>query len=243
MKEFLMAILYQPIWNALVGLYNLIPGENVGVAIIVLTVLIKVVLFPFSLQSLRSQKAMQAIQPKLDEIKKKYKGEKEKLAKAMMEVYAKEKVSPLSSCIPLLIQLPILIALYMVLRDGLVEPRADLLYTFVSNPGALNPHFLGMDLAVPSIIIALGAGIAQFFQTKLIQVRKPPKAVEKSEGAKDESMMGMVNKQMLYVMPIITVVIGAGLPGGLVLYWFTTNVLTVFQQMIFVKHKEAPKPS
>lgn len=237
MKEVLITILYQPLWNALVWLYDVLPGGNLGLAIIGLTIIIKLILFPLTIQSLRSQKSMQAIQPKLEEIKQTYKGNREGQAKAMMELYAKEKVSPLSSCLPLLIQLPILIALYMVLRDGLGHPAPELLYSFVKNPGALNAAFLGMDLAKSSIVLAVLAGIAQFFQTKMIQVKKPPAAVAKSEGAKDESMMSMVNKQMLYVMPVVTVFIGAGLPGGLVLYWFVTNVLTVIQQAIFLKPK------
>ena len=136
-----------------------------------------------------------------------------------------------------MIQLPILIALYMVLRDGLGTGSPELLYPFVENPGSLHAAFLGMDLAKSSIVLAVLAGIAQFFQTKMIQVNKPPAAIAKSEGAKDESMMSMVNKQMLYVMPIVTVFIGAGLPGGLVLYWFVTNVLTVIQQAVFLKPK------
>lgn len=242
MKEFLTVILYQPLWNALVWLYDVLPGANLGLAIVALTIIIKVILFPFTLQSLRSQKAMQAIQPKLEEIKQKYKGNREGQAKAMMELYAKEKVSPLSSCLPLLIQFPILIALYMVLRDGLGTPSPELLYPFVGNPGSLNPAFLGMDLAKPSIILAILAGAAQFFQTKMIQVKKPPAVIAKSEGVKDESMMSMVNKQMLYVMPAVTVFIGIGLPGGLVLYWFVTNALTVIQQAVFLKPKmEEPK--
>lgn len=238
MKEFFTTIFYQPLWNALVWLYDVIPGSDIGLAIIGLTIVIKLVLLPFSIQATRSQRVMQTLQPKLDELKAQYKDEKEKLAKAMMELYSKEKVSPLSSCLPLLIQLPILIALYRVLIAGLGEPQPELLYPFVENPGKLDPMFFGfVDLGKRNFMLAILAGIVQFWQTKMIQVKPPPSAVAKAPGAKDESMMAMMNKQMLYVMPAMTVVIGAGLPGGLALYWLVTNLLTVAQQYVFLRKK------
>lgn len=237
MMHLLTIIFYQPLWNALIWLYDVLPGESMGLAIIGLTVLIKLVLFPFSQQALRSQRAMQTLQPKLDALKIQYKDDKEKLGKAMMELYKEERVNPLSSCLPLLIQFPILIALYRVLRAGLGHPSPELLYPFVHNPSALHAIFLGMDLEKPSIILALLAGAVQFVQTKMIQVKAPPKNIAREPGAKDESMMALMNKQMLYVMPVVTVFIGAGLPGGLALYWFVTNALTVAQQALFLKRK------
>src|SRR3989338_3874182 len=117
--NFFTTIFYQPLWNALVWFYNILPGHDIGLAIILLTIVIKIILFPFTLQSLRSQKAMQTLQPKLDALKQQYKDDKEGQAKAMMELYKTEKVSPFSSCLPLLIQLPFLFALYRVLQNGL----------------------------------------------------------------------------------------------------------------------------
>lgn len=237
------ALLYQPIWNALVWFYNIIPGQDIGLAIIAITILLKIILFPFTLQGLRSQKALQALQPKIEEIKKKYKGQKEVLAKEMMELYKREKVSPLSSCLPLLIQLPILIALYQVLRAGLGEPPVELLYPFVQDPNGINPMFLGfVDLAKVSIPLAVMAGAVQFVQTRMLQVKRPPKEVRGSEGAKDETIMTTMNKQMMYVMPVITVVIGASLPGGVMLYWLVTSLLTVAQQKFFLDKKTKPSP-
>jgi len=221
-----------------VWLYNVLPRHDIGLAIIILTAVIKIILFPFTLQSLRSQKAMQTLQPKLDALKIQFKDDKEGLAKAMMELYKTEKVSPFSSCLPLLVQLPFLFALYRVLRNGLGGRAPELLYSFVHNPGPLDPHFFGMNLAKSSIVLAVIAGLMQFWQTKLIQVKPPPPAIAKAEGAKDESVMSMVNKQMLYMMPVMTVVIGAGLPGGLALYWVVMNALTVLQQLLFMRDKK-----
>lgn len=236
MIQLFTVIFYQPLWNALVMIYNFIPGHDIGWSIILLTIAIKVILFPFSLQSLRSQKAMQTLQPKISALKAQYKDNKEKQASAMMELYKNEKVSPLSSCLPLLIQFPILIALYQVLQAGLGHPSPELLYGFVRNPGTLDPNFLGViNLSSPNYILAILAGIFQFIQTKMIQVKPPPAAVSETPAAKDESTMAMMNKQMLYVMPVMTVFIGAGLPGGLTLYWLVNNIVTVIQQFYFLK--------
>lgn len=229
-------IFYQPLFNALVWLYAMVPGTDIGIAIILLTVLLKFVLWPFSLQTLRSQKAMTELQPKLKELQEKHKGKKEELAKATMQLYAKEKVSPFASCLPLLVQLPFLIALYQVLRDGLESKKFELLYTFVSNPGHIDPFFFGLlNLATPNFILALLAGGAQFLQSKMLTTRRPPKAVQGKEGSKDEDTMARMNKQMMYMMPAITVIISAGLPAGLALYWLVQSLLTVGQQALFFR--------
>src|SRR3989344_8914723 len=124
-------ILYQPILNALVVLYNIVPGRDLGVSILLLTLLIKLVLYPLTARSLKVQRQMQLLQPKINELQKKYKGQKEVLSKELMGLYKKEKVNPFSSCLPLLIQLPFLIAVYRVFIDGLKPAAISGLYTFV----------------------------------------------------------------------------------------------------------------
>lgn len=243
--EIFHIVLYQPIYNLLVFLYNVVPGQDIGVAIIILTVVIKLLLYPFSLKSIRSQRALSELQPKIDELKSKLKDKKEEMAKAMMELYSKEKVSPFSSCLPLLIQLPILFALYRVMRDGLRQAEVGHLYSWVANPGHIDPMFLNIvDLAVPNIFLAVLAGLVQFWQAKMMSVKQPPKKLRKKEGARDENLMATMNKQMVYFMPIMTVVIGASLPGGLTLYWLVNNLLTVGQQYIsFGKIKKEKQES
>jgi len=190
--------------------------------------------------------AIKEQQKQIDELKKKYKDEKEKMASELMALYKQEKVNPLSSCLPLLIQLPFLIAVYQVFRNGLSSHGLNLLYPFVANPGTINTLSLGfVDLLKPNIILAILAAAAQFFQTKMIQVNRPPKdkTGQVPAGAKDEDMMAIMNKQMLYFMPLMTVFIGASLPGGLTFYWFLTTVLTVLQQWwMFRKKKDNDTP-
>ncbi len=224
-------IFLEPTFNALIALYNLV--GDVGLAIIFLTIIVRLIIFPVTLKSLKSQKALQELQPKLSALKEKYKGDKPGLAKATMELYKAEKVNPAASCLPLLIQLPIFIALYQALRIGLENGGFDLLYGFVNNPGTLNSVAFGfLDLAKVNIPIAVLAGLSQFWQAKMLARNKPS---EKSPGAKDETMLAAMNKQMLYVMPVMTVVIGASLQGGVILYWLVTNLLTIVQQYVFLK--------
>ncbi|MBM3204574.1 membrane protein insertase YidC [Candidatus Uhrbacteria bacterium] len=234
--------LLQPILNLLIWLYNLIPGQDLGWAIIVLTLLIKLVLYPFTVAQIKQQRALQSLQPKIDEIRKRLNDNKEEQAKELMALYAKEKVNPAASCLPLLIQLPILIALYQALSISLGSNELNLLYTFIAHPSFINTKFLGLlDLTRPSYMLAVAAALIQFVQSK--QMLKPPAAtitpppaeVAQSPGAKDESLATTMNKQMMYMMPVVTGIIGFTLPGGLTLYWFVMSLLTILQQGWLIK--------
>ncbi|NQV90610.1 membrane protein insertase YidC [Candidatus Uhrbacteria bacterium] len=232
--------LYVPIFNLLVFFYNIFGGVDIGFAIIALTIVIKLILWPFMSKSLKSQKALQELQPKIEELKVTHADDKEGLAKAMMELYQAEKVNPLASCLPLLIQLPILIALYQVLLAGFGSETLGELYGFIPNPGEINHIFFGViDLSVPSLYLAVLAGYFQFMQTRMLMHRRPPAQVKGKKGSKDETMLASMNKSMLMFMPAITVVIGATLPAGLTLYWVTVNIVSILQQQ-FVFSKITP---
>lgn len=239
MQVFFSAILFEPILNAFVFLYNYI--GDVGIVITIITVLIKVGLYPLTNKSISAQKSLTDLQPKLEEIKAKHKDNQQVLAQETMKLYKEHKVNPFGSCLPMLVQLPIFFALYYVLRDLLGDaPSFDLLYSFVQNPESINPISLGLfDLSKVSIVLAALAAGTQFFQAKMFSKKKPPKAA--GEGGKDEGMMGMMNKQMLYFMPFLTLIIGLQFPGGLTLYWFLSTLITLLQQVfIFKKDKDGP---
>lgn len=223
-------ILYRPLFNFFVELYNILPGHDVGLVIVVITILLRLVVYPLTSSSIKAQRSMQELQPKLEALKKEYKDDQQKMAQATMELYRNNKINPLSSCLPLLIQLPILLALYWVMRDALTSTNlATELYSFVANPGTINPLTLNrFNLLNPSIWLAVLAGLAQFLQAKTMSRQMPPKNA--GEGGKDESMAAMMNKQMLYMMPVMTVLIGATLPAGLTLYWFWSTILMAAQQ-------------
>ena len=229
MKELFTLVFYQPILNLLVFFYNIIPGHDIGLAIILITVLIKLILHPFSVKSLKSQKALQELQPKIEAIKAKYKDQKEVLAAEMMKLYKNEKVSPFSSCLPLLIQFPFLIAVYQVFSVGLSNKSLSLIYPFIANPGTLSPIAFGLlDFSKHNIVLALITGVAQYWQTKMLMQKKP---AVKSIGAADENIMAIMKKQMTILMPAMTAIIGASLPSGLVFYWLVLTVLTGWQQL------------
>ena len=237
MSALFNAILYQPIFNAFVALYNIIP--DAGAVILIITIIIKVALYPMTSKSIKAQKSMTEIQPKLEEIKKQYGEDKQRVAQETMKLYKEHKVNPLGSCLPLLIQLPVFIALYWVLRAALTSDNFDLLYSFVANPGHINPVTMGLfDLSqTGNIILAMLAGGAQFLQARMFSKKKPP--ANAGKGAKDESMSAMMNKQMTYFMPFITLLIGFQLPAGLALYWFLSTALTSLQQVFLFKQDDA----
>lgn len=238
MGEFFHTILVQPILNILVLLYDFLPGADIGFAIIALTILIKLLLWPFMQQSLKSQKALQELQPKIEELKQQHKDDREALAKATMSLYQKEKVNPFSSCLPLLVQLPVLIALYQVLLKGFGPDILGDLYAFVPKPEDIQYMFLGLvDLSSPNLVLALLAGGFQFWQTRMLVSKQPPKTVQKSSGALDESMLASMNKSLTLFMPVLTVVFGATLPGGLTLYWVTITVVSILQQTLIFRKK------
>ncbi len=242
MSALFHTILYQPIFNLFIFLYNVVPGHDVGIVILIVTVLVRLALYPLTTSSIKAQKSMSELQPKLEALKKQYPDDKQKQAQATMELYKTHKINPLSSCLPMLIQLPILLALFWVMRDSLESHNiAQNLYPFVVNPGTINPLSLGfINLAAPSVVLAVLAGLAQFLQAKTMTTKQPPKAA--GESGKDEGMAAMMNKQMLYMMPVLTVVIGIKFPAGLTLYWFLSTVLMVLQQMIITKKSPFSNP-
>jgi len=233
--------LFQPIFNIFVGLYNLVPGHDVGVVVLIITILIRLALYPLTNKSIKAQRSLQELQPKMEEMKKKYKDDKQKQTQAIMELYKNNKVNPLGSCLPMLVQLPILIALYMVLRDVLASNNlAENLYSFIANPGTIEVISFGfLDMSKPSIVLAVMAGAAQYWQAKTMSRKQAPKKA--GSGAKDENMMAMMNKQMLYFMPVLTVFIGATLPAGLTLYWFFGTLLMALQQ-VYLNKKPSDDP-
>ncbi len=241
-------IVFQPILNLLIWLYNVIPGGDFGYAIIALTLIVKLLLYPLTVSQIKQQRALQDLQPKIDEVRNRLKDDKDAQAKELMDLYKREKVNPAASCLPLLIQLPIFLGLFRALRDGLASHSLNLLYPFIANPGTINKMFLHfVDLSKPNYVLAVLAGAVQFWQSwqifrKPSPAKAPPDDVKKTEGAQDESMAAMMNKQMLYVMPVVTIFIGISLPGGLTLYWLVMSLLTVGQQALFLRKPQPPKP-
>ncbi len=234
-------IIFRPLLNALIFLVDIIPGDELGFAIIFLTLVIRFALYPLSYKALKSQKQMSALQPKIKEIQKKYKDDKQKQSEEMMKFYKENDINPFSGCLPFLIQLPILIGLYRVFLSELNGGELTGLYSFVSAPENINNMFLGLvNLTEPSLILAVLAGFSQFILSKMTFSLKKKTGASKNDKPDFQNVMG---KQMTYVLPVITVFIAQSFPSGLVLYWLTTTLFSLAQQLIINRKMEEDEGS
>lgn len=249
---------YQPLVNALIFFYQFL-GQNLGWAIIGLTVVIRGILTPLTLPSMRSAQKIKDLQPELNKLKEKYGHDKQVFAQKQLEFYKEKGVNPAAGCLPQIVQLVILIALYQAFNQVLksngdtIANLNQLLYSPLQLPlnAVLNSKFLYLDLTKPDIfmipalklgpilidklpgLFLVASAVTQFLSSKLMM---PAAAAgeEKSkltEGASDDMAVAM-QKQMLYLFPIMTLFIGFTFPSGLVLYWFTFSVFMLVQQII-----------
>lgn len=227
--------LYKPIFNTLIFLVSFMPNHNLGWAIILLTFIVKVILLVPNQKALKAQKAMQKVQPQLDALKKKYKENPQKLAEETMKIWQKHKVNPMSSCLPMLIQFPVLIALFYVVKDGLDFINPQLLYDSLKTFDAslIQPVFLGLiDLTkINFIALPIIVGLLQFGQMRL--------TLGKSlKDAPVDSPMPMMNKTMIYVMPILIAFFTASLPAAVGFYWGASTIFGIAQQFVVNRSKD-----
>lgn len=226
--------IYLPLYNGLVFLIDKVPGHDVGIAVIVLTLVVKLVLFPLSLRVARTQEEQKKVAPFLEEIKKKHKGNKQGEAEATMALYKTHNIHPFSGILLLLVQLPILFGLYFVFaRGGLPTINPGLLFHFVEAPTFVNMEFLNLIniAAHHSIILAILAGASQFVYA---QLSAPPPIGEK--GSFQADMAKSMNIQIRYVLPVIIAIISYSLAAAVPLYWFTSNLFMIAQEYIVRKH-------
>lgn len=249
-------IVFRPLLNLLVFLYHYIP--DVGVVIILVTILVRLVLAPSMNRSLKSQRAMNELQPKLNEVREKHKDNQEAQARAIMQLYRDHKINPLSSCLPLLIQLPLLIALYNVFRSALGNHISGL-YPFIADPGTIKPTFLGLlDLSrvpwpslmqdlrglfsgaagfaqvvqhiyLPGLLLAILTGATQFIQSKMMLPKEPNT---------DPSARAMAT-QTTYIFPVVGFLVALGFPAGLALYWVAMTLFGIGQQYYVLRKQGA----
>ena len=240
LRRFWTEIFYRPIFNVLVFLISVLPKHSLGWGIILLTLIVKLILLGPNHKALKAQKAMQKVQPQLEALKIKYKNDPQKLAKETMAIWKKYKVSPMSSCLPMLIQFPVLIALFYVVKDGFGYNNPSVLYGTLKgfDLQTVDPTFLGIiDLTqVNIIVLPLIVGGLQFFQMRLtlgkVKIQKP---VVKKNGP---DPMPMMNKMMQYLMPGMIAVFTASLPAAVGFYWGTSTLFGIGQQVIVNRSKD-----
>jgi YidC/Oxa1 family membrane protein insertase len=228
LKDIARVILYQPLYNTLIFLTYLIPGHSVGIAIILLTIIIRLILHKPSLKAIEMQKKIAALAPEMKKIRDQYKGDKSAEAKATLELYRTHKVNPVSSCIPLLVQLPIFLIFYHVVQTGISTSSYHYLYSFTPRPETLNIHFLGIDLTKPEPwILPILVGATQFFQSWQLMGKQP------IGDPKDPSQA--ISRQMMYMMPLFLIFISRTLPAALSLYWVASTVFSIVQQTLVLR--------
>lgn len=218
--------LYQPLFNLLILICAYLPGHDLGLSIIILTIIVRILLYPLFVKSIRAQKSMDILQPKIQEVRAKYKKDPSRQSKELMALYQQHHVNPFISILLLLVQLPILIALYKVFRGGFdMAIITPLLYSFVHAPVIRSTFFGIINLAKPSLLLALLTATAQFFQSKM--------SMRKTLSAKSKSNVSiMAQKSMLYILPFFTFIFLTSLNAAIGLYWITTTVFTIGQQYI-----------
>ncbi|MBU0705824.1 YidC/Oxa1 family membrane protein insertase [Patescibacteria group bacterium] len=227
--------LYKPIFNTLIFLISFMPNHSLGLAIIMLTFIIKLILLAPNHKALKAQKAMQKVQPQLDALKKKYKENPQKLAEETMNIWKKYKVNPMSSCLPMLIQFPVLIALFYVVKNGLDFINPQFLYSSLQgfDTSLINPVFLGLiDLTKVNILaLPIIVGLLQFGQMRLTLGKGIKSAPEGSPAP-------MMNKTMIYFMPILIAFFTASLPAAVGFYWGASTIFGIGQQIIVNRSKD-----
>lgn len=219
-------LVFIPMTNILVFLTSIF--GNVGLAVIIMTILVKIILLPFSYATTKSQLAMKKIQPLIDDIKKQY-PDKEEQSKKMLELYKEHNTNPLTGCLPLIIQLPIIIALYRVFLQG-VSVDSSILYSFVHAPEHISNFFLGINMMSKSAILAIIAGITQYIQLRLspsMNTQGEPKQVKKDAMP---DMMESMQKSMKYTLPVLITFFAWAVPAAVALYWVVTNTFTIGQE-------------
>lgn len=239
-------IFYQPLYNALIALVNIFPGHSLALSIVVLTVLVKLLLSPLSRRSLKNQIMQRRLQPYVEKIRARYTDRQEQATK-LMEFYKLNKSNPFSGCLLVLLQFPIIIALYTTFLRG-VSADPEMLYSFISLPEKLNTVYLGglINLQETSVILALATGFVQLVQVRFspaFQNAKNDKAKKSLKEISDpEEMQAVLMKKvqagMRYFVPIMITGFALFVPSAVALYWMTSNLFTIIQEILITRKQK-----
>jgi YidC/Oxa1 family membrane protein insertase len=211
-----------------------VPTADVGIAIILVTIVVKLIIFPLSKKATRTQMIMKRIQPELNKLKEKYKDDRQKQAEKMMEIYRENEINPLSGLGLILIQLPLIFALYWIFfKGGLPDINTLILYPFIPVPDIVNMEFIGLvDMAGKSMILAAAAGITQYYQISLTL----PKIEDRKDNASlKEDLARSFQLQMKYVMPAFVFMVAYFISAAVALYWLTSNIFAIGQEFVIRK--------
>ena len=228
MSSIYHTIFFDPLYNILILLFKFLPWADAGIVVIILTVLVRLVLFPLSRKAVVTQVKMNSVAPHLEDIKQKYKDAPEQQARKTLEFYREKGINPFSGILMILIQIPLVIALYQIFFH-LPQTNSDLLYSFVSAPEHIKTTFIGLiDIGQKSFIIALLAGLSTFLQ---FYVSSRNQLIPKGNSFGDNLTRSM-QTQMKYFFPVIVFFISYRISGVIALYWLTTNLFSAAQEFL-----------
>ncbi len=232
---------FDPVYNGLIFFIDVIPGGDVGLAIIATVIVVKTILLPLSIKAAKTQRVMREIDPKLKEIKETLKDKREEQAQAMMKIYREAGINPFASIFLIFLQIPIIIALYFSVYTGggiaLPAINVDLLYSFIPVPEFADMNFMGMiDITGKSLVLALLAGVTQYYQVKLAMPALPPRDPKVAPNFKDDFSRNM-QLQMRYVMPVIIFFVAYAVSAAIALYFFVSNAVAILQEVYVRKHR------
>lgn len=238
MMSFFHTVLYTPIYNLLVFLTDVLPGGDIGLAVVVATVIVKLVIMPLSLSALRTQKVLKEIEPKLKELRETYKDDKEKQAKEMFALYKEYGINPFAGLLTLFIQLPILLTLFWVFQSKtLTTVDTSLLYSFVPAPEVISPLFLGIfAIGSASITLSVIAALLQFVQGYM-SFPIPPKSTEPGPATMTQDFGRAMALQMRYVLPIFVGIGAFVTSNAIALYLITASIVAILQEL-YIRSKK-----
>ncbi len=242
MKTLFFETLYRPLYNVLVGLIDVLPNADVGFAVIILTIIVKIVLFPLSKKAIKTQLMMKDLEPALKEIRLKYKDNPQELGQKTLALYRENGVNPFASLLLILVQIPVILVLYFIFANsGLPVINTGFLYSFVSVPTQIETMFLGFInlVANKSILIALLVLITQSIQIRLSLPKQDSSSLPEGQFAQ-EFMKGL-HFQMKYILPVITAVASYSFISVVGLYWIVGNIFAIFQELYFKKTIKSKK--
>ena len=230
---------FNPLYNSLIYLMDLLPWIDAGIAVIILTIIVRLILFPLSKKAIVTQVRMKEIEPELNKLKQTV-TDKQQQALKVMALYKEKGVNPFSSFLVLLIQLPIIYALYSIfISSGLPTVKATLLYSFVS-VSTISMNFLGLfDVGARSIPLSVIAAIAQFLQLHFSLASSGP--TQKSSSPQADMAQNMM-KNMKYIFPFIVFFISYKISAVVALYWTVSSLFTLGQELVVRRHLEKRKP-
>ena len=249
MVGFFETVIYIPLFNTLVALTAISPWSDIGIAIILLTLLVRFILFPLTHTSSKTQVKMRELEPILKKIKEEHKDNQEAQARKMMELYKEHGLNPATGCLTLFIQLPIILGLFWVFKDIYIDPATahgayvtlssiadtSLLYAFTPVPALVQTYFLGLlDITGKSLFLAILAGVTQYIQTAIVMPHVKPTL--KSTGSFKDDLAQNMKFQMRYLFPVMVAVFAYSVSAAVALYWVTGNIFTIIHEF-FVNRK------